>query len=156
MNLVINPECTLRDMKKEDLPFVSSSWLKSFAYGRFNKRQTEGKDIFRCHDPVIRSLLVTSPIRKVMCASSDEDLIQAWIVAGTRPDGIPLVHYCYVRENYRGLDLEERLFIAAVGNAKKVVVSHLCVALDGHIGSAEVFYDPYSVITTYPKEEEHG
>lgn len=139
----------LREMLPTDHALVKNSWLKSYGYSHFNRRQCEGKAIFACHDPIIRSLLVNSRVKLVACDPAEPDNIQAWIVAGKRADDVPVVHYLWVREAFRGLGLEPRLFSIATDGALEVALTHRCIALDSNCGDARTFYDPHAVVTHF-------
>lgn len=146
----INDATCIRPMVEGDLPFVVDSWLKTFQFSK-NRRQCDRQAFFRCHYPIVRFLLEKSPRRVVACDPAIEDNIQAWAVGDIRSDRVPVVHYCYVREAFADVGLETLLFGAVTGNAPKVIVSHLCPALDGKTpDGVEVFFDPYSIVLREP------
>lgn len=132
-------------MDAGDLPFVIDSWLKTFQFSK-NRRHAERDAFFKCHYPVVRYLLEQSPRRVVACDPEVPDNIQGWAVGDIRNDRLAVCHYCYVREAFSGLALEQLLFSAVTGGAKKVVVSHLCKSLDGNTGDTEIVFDPYSIV----------
>lgn len=150
--IVVNEATAIRAMRDEDFPFIFGSWLKSFQFSK-NRRHCKKGTFARCHTPIIALLLSRSPRRLVACDPEHEGNIQGWIIGDTRDDGLPVVHYCYVREAFNGLGLERLLFNAVTGGAPRVVVSHLFTACDG---TADIMFDPYSIILRSTHEEQEA
>lgn len=146
----VNEATALRPMVDGDLPFVVDSWLKTFQFGK-NRRHCDRGNFFRCHFPVVRFLLERSSRRVIACDPENPDNIQAWCVGDVRNDRLPIVHYCYVRESFQDQPLAPLLFNAVTGGAPKVILSHLCPALDGQTGEVEVLFDPYSIVLRDPQ-----
>ena len=102
----INDQIALRAALPTDLPFIYSSWLKSYRHSYFAKNITN-TIYFKEHHDIIESLLDKSQI-VIACDKHDQTQIFGYMVANF-VDNIFTVHYLYVKHPYRKLGLGSTL-----------------------------------------------
>ena len=89
----------MRPATNLDLPFVFDNWRKSFRDSDFAFTLT-GDVYFGLQKAKMQSAL-ESGIAIVACSPDDHDDLIGFIVSDTRPDSITVVHYLYVKWQYR-------------------------------------------------------
>lgn len=113
------PLFALRAPRVEDVPFLRSSWVKSYAkYSVFNdddeERTVKGPRPARMpahvyvpeqHALIARILERPSALTVIACNPDDPDQIFGYVVAerveGQGKEGRNIAHYCYVKEPFR-------------------------------------------------------
>ena len=93
------PILKVRRGRQTDIPFISSSWLKSFRNGAF-VRGIPNDLYFRFHRRIVAELLQRSLVA-VLCEREDENQIVGWACAERSEEGALLVHYVYVKHDFR-------------------------------------------------------
>jgi hypothetical protein len=89
----------IRKGRKTDIPFISNSWVKSFRNGAF-VRGIPNELYYRYHRRIVSELLQKSLVA-VLCERQDEDQIVGYVVAERSEEGALLVHYVYVKHDFR-------------------------------------------------------
>lgn len=89
-----------------DVPFITNSWLKSFRDGAW-VRGIPNKLYYYYHRRLIAELMDRSVVL-VLCETRDEDQIVGWVCA-ERTDQALLVHYVYVKRDFRGHGFASKL-----------------------------------------------
>ena len=96
----------LRTANDEDLPFIFSSWLKSYRSSHFAKKITN-TIYFGDHHKVIEHLLKNS-IVMISCNEEDPSQIYGYAV-GSQVDGIFILHFIYVKHTFRNMGIGSML-----------------------------------------------
>lgn len=130
-------------MRESDLAFVVNSWLKSH---QAVQTRAQGKAFLAAHAPLVRYLARDASVRLVACSTDDDDLIQAWVVADMRGDGVPVLHYIYTKDVFRKLGLGSRLARLAIGGADRAAFTHKAQKR-ADLPGVRLFFDPHAVIT---------
>lgn len=95
-----------RPMRDGDKNFVRSSWLRSY---RALCEWVPQAEFFALHHDVIEGLLARHETRTVVAhAHDDEDHLLGW-ASGEPSTTRPLIHWCYVKNTYRGNGIASRL-----------------------------------------------
>ena len=97
----------VRVADKNDVSFIYSSWLKSYASQ--NKDQPR-ITIYKMHRPIVTRLLEEA-VTLVACMEDDSSQILAWI-CGERISKFLVVHYVYTKEAFRRFHLARSLLDA--------------------------------------------
>ena len=110
-----------REALEQDVPFVLSSWLKSYA--RFREPDVSADDYYSGHHDVLVRLLSTADV-VVACPDNSRDLIVGYCAFRMQT-----IHYLYVKHIYRVKYLRDErvalsLLAACVDVTKPIVVSH--------------------------------
>jgi len=141
----------LRDAIQEDLAFVYNSWLKQYRNSPFTVGM--GNDLYYSqHRRVIDAILNKSDI-KVICDAEDTNKIYAW-ACGEKFD-TPLMHFIYVKRDYRGKGLSKMLLSEFGWEEGSHVVSTHYLKLKGKdfsIGGTNIIYNPYLINIYLSKE----
>lgn len=114
----------IRWATSRDLPFITSSWLKSFRDGYF-ARNIPNNVFYHNHHKVLENLLPRCAVL-VACNSDDPDQVLGWAAAEIM-DGALVLHYIYVKQAFRGWKVARRLWEVLKTDAKvnATVVTHL-------------------------------
>ena len=99
-------QITFRQPIEADLPFIFSSWLKSFRNSNLAKNVSN--DVYyKQHHIIIEDILKTSTIL-LACDKANVENIYGYIVAA-KLDNVFTVHYVYVKQTYRRMGLASLL-----------------------------------------------
>lgn len=97
------PPFNFRKVVDGDLPFIYSSWLKSYRQSDYAKNLTNDV-FFGEHKKLIERILASETTQIIMLVNVDDaDQIYGFIVAEHRflKDPSDVVHYCYLKYNFR-------------------------------------------------------
>lgn len=87
-------------MTRDDWPFVTNSWLKSYRDSKFARRM-RSSIYFEEHGSLVREALARDAAL-VACAANVPDEIVGWVCYRPSPAETPLtIHYIYVPRRYR-------------------------------------------------------
>jgi GNAT superfamily N-acetyltransferase len=92
----------IRNVRGEDIPFIYSSWLESYASTWDVKKSTFMKE----YRYVIDEFLGNSHVL-VACKKDEHDVVFGYLVADFVA---PIIHYCYVKEVFRKQGIAKSLF----------------------------------------------
>lgn len=95
-------QITFRQPIESDLPFIFSSWLKSFRNSNFAKN-ISNEIYYPEHHRIIEDILRYSTVI-LACDKSNVENIYGYIVAATLDD-VFTVNYVYVKHTYRRMGL---------------------------------------------------
>lgn len=139
-------EVEIRPLKKEDHAFLFSSWLRSYKQSRFAHRIKN--DIYFMWHHILIERLLSRPSVSVHVAhmKGDADIIFGFLVSETMNQEPRILHYVYVKDDFRGFGLARELFNAAKLRAP-VYFSHWTYLADPIVEKhqATLVYDPYKV-----------
>ena len=114
----------IRDMEEDDIGFVYNTWLKSHRDGVPAKHITN--DVyFAEHKKIIEKKLQLSNIL-MLCDKDDTSQLYGYIVVEQPTDTVNIIHYIYIKYNFRKFGLGKHLLLAAIPaiGTKPVFVSH--------------------------------
>lgn len=90
----------------DDGNMILSDWLKSFRRSALATDMTNAI-YFRGHEPLIKKALVKS---QVICAVNPEDHAHVFGWVCFEPGTLPILHYLYVKQPFRGFGIGKALF----------------------------------------------
>ncbi len=97
----------IRPASEGDINFIFSSWLKSYR-DSFFANCISTTVYYAEHHKVVERLLKSC---EVYVACSDTDISELYgFICGERVDGILVIHYTYVKHNFRWLGIGRKLF----------------------------------------------
>lgn len=100
-----------RTITPRDLPFVTSTWLKSNrkrGFGRIDSRV-----YFHWHHRILEALIPRPSVAIIACDREDPDKLFGWIVARFEAP-VLVIHYVYVRDGWRRVGIGTSLVRALV------------------------------------------
>src|SRR5437870_5708819 len=102
----------VRPGRPEDLSFLFGSWLNSHWNNSSFTRRMAKSTYYSMHHRIVELLLGRGAKVLVACPSEDPDTILGWLCTEDGPAG-PIIHYTYVRLNFRKMGLAAKLVRAA-------------------------------------------
>lgn len=134
----------LRPANQEDVPFIFSSWLKSYKYAPWCRNLTNTV-YYAEHHKVIERLLKTNDVI-IACNPEDPSQIYGFVCAGT-VDGIFCLHYMYVKQSFRGLGIGKTLLNAFQHDPSTAAVyTHHTRIAEKQAAKYNFVYHPYILI----------
>lgn len=98
----------IRDLKKEDAPFIFDSWMRSWRVSKY-AGCIPNNLFYSTTRANIEHLIARGSIVKVACLDTNPDAILGWVCYETLPDTSSCVHYIYVKDPYLKLGVGEAL-----------------------------------------------
>lgn len=90
----------VRSATEADVPFLFHTWLKSF---RGANRSISGPVYYQFQHKLIENIFKRANVL-VACSTEDENQLFGYLVCETM-DNVPVLHYSYVKEDYRGMGM---------------------------------------------------
>lgn len=100
----------IRPATEADLPLIFSSWIRSYRHGN-PATLRQGRSYAESQHRIVERLLARAEVR-VACYSGSPSLILGWACIERKNSTI---HYCYVKNAYRGLGLVRSLLGSLLG-----------------------------------------
>jgi GNAT superfamily N-acetyltransferase len=146
----------IREAQEGDIPFLFSSWLKSFRSGLMPKK-VDNTIFFSEHHKLAERLLKRS---KTLVATDPADpaTIYGYLVF-ERIEGIFVLHYVYVKHTFRAMGVMRQLMAATEQDFKLAgLFSHMTEIMERLALKYNLVYHPYILINyneiTAPKAAE--
>lgn len=132
-------EVTVRMAVKEDLPFIYSTWLKSYRYGSQFAKKLTNKVYYEWHHKLIERLFARGANCFVVVDSSDISVLYGYVVI----EG-PVMHFSYIKKPFRNLGLFNKLI--ETSGIKSGPFTHYTEFCDEYLKKHEGWeYNPYLV-----------
>lgn len=139
---------SIRDAQPSDLPFIYSSWLKSYKHDSKLGRSIRSSIFFENYREVLDKLLLNSSI-KIISAPNDSNVILGYLVYSYDLNKDLIIHYCFVKQPFRRLGLANTL-INSVNLGFRVICTHITNEIQSHALN-ELSYE-YNPILLYKRE----
>ena len=137
----------LRLANEEDVPFIFSSWLKSYRNSYFAKNITNTV-YYAEHHKLLEKVIKSNKV-VVACNPDETTQIYGWICAGYT-DNIFTLHYVYVKHPFRGFGVGKTLLNAFEHDPSfAAVYTHNTKAADKLAAKYNMIYHPYIIINDY-------
>lgn len=127
-----------RTLRDSDLPFIYSSWRKSYWDGHIKHFPNLYYSDFCRFQTALISKLFSRPSIEVIAAAlpNDDNVLAGWIMLEKSPEAM-VMHYCYVAVAFRRLGIARKLLSFAnnvpfaythhTKKAKWLTQGHMCV-----------------------------
>ena len=131
----------LRTLIDDDLPFLFSSWLKSYRSSHFAEKITN-TIYFEDHHKVIERIIKNSKVL-IACNPADPSQLYGYSVA-TEEGGVLVLHFLYVKHTFRNMGIGNTL-LDAVGHEsdKAAVYTHHTRMSDKLASKYNFVFHPY-------------
>lgn len=90
----------IRVATKEDLPFIYSTWLRSFRYSSDFAKDIESDIYYELHHQLIERIIARGANVFICADDSDINVIHGYLIG----EG-PVIHFAYVKKPFRGLGI---------------------------------------------------
>ena len=139
----------IRRARKADIPFITSSWLKSNRYG-YMVQSVPNTVYYHQHHKVLEQIIPRSVVL-VACNHEDPDQILGWMCAEV-VDTAMVVHYVYVKKSFRRFGLAKRLIdtMAKVEDPPAFMATHSNRDIRDTLERHNVIYNPYLLFAKLP------
>lgn len=128
-------------LKDSDLPFIYSSWLKSFKKSSSFAKRIRDSIYYKAHHEFITALLKSSKAA-IAHVPGDEDVILGYVIYQNSPRAI--VHYVFIKEEWRMLGIAKALLSAC--EMRDFIFTHWTYPMDEIIENhTHLVYDPYAI-----------
>jgi hypothetical protein len=134
----------IRDASAEDVPFIFSSWLKSFRNGAMC-RHVDNTIYYAEHHKVCEKLMKRC---KILIAADANDVanILGWICY-EEIDGIFTLHYAYTKHTFRGLGVLRQIFNSIKHDFNTAGIhTHMTEAFKSLAYKYNLVYHPYVLV----------
>lgn len=139
-----NLPLTIRHAHDGDIPFIFSSWLKSFRESGFMARGVPNTIYFTNHHKILQKLVQRSKVF-IACDPKDTSNIYGYVVAETI-DNTFVLHFIYVKQSFRKLGVGKALFNSFEHNGSASCCSHLTKAGEKFLLKYNIIYHPYTML----------
>jgi len=96
----------LREAKKEDLPFIYSTWLKSYLYSSQFTKKISHSLYYEMHHMVIDRFLERGGVITIAHAKGEPDVILGYLATDAQNT---IIQYIYVKKTFRRMGIAKEL-----------------------------------------------
>lgn len=129
-------------MKAEDLPFIYSTWLRSFRNNSLFAKEIKQDLYYKYHKQVVERILNRNPIAYIITPKDGESTILGYVIAEWCGPKELVMHFAYVKKAFRGFGLADRMLGLIKPSLK--YVSHLTKSSRKFLKkNSDVLYCPY-------------
>ncbi len=139
----------IRRAKRSDIPFITSSWLKSNRHG-YMVRSVPNNIYYYNHHKILEELLPRSVVL-VACNAEDPDQILGWMCAEV-VDTAMVIHYVYVKQSFRKFGIAKRIvnLMKTTEDPPAVMATHSNPEVRDLLKEKNIIYNPYIMLSTLP------
>src|ERR1017187_7149175 len=136
----------IRPVQGDDIPFIYSTWLRSFRNDSFVGLSVKKNVFFDNYQLILDRILSKSNTKTLVACKIDEpNVIYGYLVAEPNES---VLHYAFVKESFWGLGIAKALFHAAFG--AEGAVSTSAVSITHRTKSAQrltdrFYYNPFTL-----------
>tara|TARA_E500000331_G_scaffold265443_1_gene256654 strand:- start:342 stop:815 length:474 start_codon:yes stop_codon:yes gene_type:complete len=140
----------LRRARKSDIPFITSSWLKSNRYG-YLPQSIPNTVYYHQHHKILEEVIPRSVVL-VACNHEDPDQILGWMCAEV-VDTAMVIHYVYIKKTFRKFGLAKRLVetMAEVEKPPAFMCTHSNREVRDIVERHKIIYNPYLLFDKLPE-----
>lgn len=133
----------LRDLTKEDLPFLYNSFLKSYRDSPAVK--SVPNSIYYAGQHAIIETIIASPHATIFIACNPDDIQQIYGYAlGEMHDTTAVVHWIYCKHPFRGNGIGTALVGALIKDAQTIYYTHRVKNIEKLLGDRPFIFNPYA------------
>lgn len=138
----------IRLATSDDVSFIFNSWLKSFRDTGYLARAISNIIYFENHHKLLEKVLQRATCY-IACDSRYPDQIAGYVVA-ENIDNVFVLHYIYVKHNFRKTGIARELFNSFNHDLSATsCCTHLTKAGERLIAKYNMIYHPYIILNDY-------
>jgi len=132
----------IRELTKEDYPIIFNSWLKSYSKEYVKYKNVPNQIYYQGQHLLIENLLSNSTTL-VAVDSEDQNIVLGYCV-GTKSEDTFVVHYIYVKKDFRGMKIASNILkYAGVTPESNIVFTHYTPSGAALASKFNAIYHPY-------------
>lgn len=128
-------QISIREMNSDDVNFVYNSWLKSFRNSLEAMNQTN-EVYYDNHKNLIEKLLNKSNVNIIHPADDPSHILGFMCSEGN------IVHYIYIKYNYRKLGIAKHLLTSIV-SGDTFYITHITKNIRDKVDNQKIVYNPW-------------
>lgn len=126
--------CTIRELRPNDINFLYATWTRSQYYGCSYYAQVPKETFMAAFQARIQAILAEPGVQVlVACLNEDEDVILGYAVVAPQK----ALHYVFIKKAWRGMGLATAL----TGGASTNVITHVTDVLD--LRKKDLIFNPF-------------
>lgn len=119
----------IRKAMPADIPFIYSSWLKSFKYGSTLGKSMRKGIFFEQYREVIDLILSDSQVVIACLKDSPEVILSYLVYESYSMNSNYIIHYAFTKESFRNMKIVNSL-VEHMGEIKPIVYTHSTLMLE--------------------------
>lgn len=132
----------IRELTTEDYPIIFNSWLKSYSKDYVKHKGVPSQIYYQGQHLLIERLLFDGTTL-VAVDSEDPNIVLGYCV-GTKADDTYIVHYVYVKKDFRGMGIASSILkYAGVTKNSNIVYTHYTPSGAALASKFNAIYHPY-------------
>ena len=129
----------------EDVPFIFSTWLKSYRYASTFARKISNDIYYKRHHLVIDLILKRAGSTVLVAHPVGEpNVILGYLVTERQPDGEDVIHFTYIKKSFRQMGVARALW-KGLDAEKNYLFTHYTADADWITKKYNLTYDPYRI-----------
>lgn len=134
-----------REGEPEDNNFIINSWIKSY-----RKYSSVSNDVYYVEQEKLIKSILKRNWTSVNIACNPEDYGQIYGYIVTDAAAVPIVHYCFVKQVFRGMGIATHLFHDAFPESVDVFITSHDTMLDkDKFAGRQKIFSPYKAFGDY-------
>lgn len=136
-----NQRVEIRSANKDDIPFVYSTWLRSYKHSSPVTRCIRSDAFYAGHQKILDSILSSEGVT-VVIACDREDLNLIFGFLAYEPE---IVHFVYIKKPFRKMGIAKKLLESQKIELNKCKTTHVTDEMleMWTAGKTNIEYDPY-------------
>lgn len=135
----------IREMIKDDYPIIFNSWLKSYSKEYVKHKNVPNAIYYQGQHRLIEHLLASSSA--LVAVDEEDDNIVLGYCVGSKIDDTFIVHYIYVKKDFRGMNIASSILrYAGVTPESNMVYTHYTPSGAALAQKFNAIYHPYILL----------
>ena len=135
----------IRAAQSEDIPFIFSTWLKSYKHSSYFAKRIRYDIFFDNHHSIIERIIAKPTCRAlVACLDDDPSVILGYIVFETTK--VPTFHYIFIKKAFREMQISKMFLLDEKIDPDSCQFTHWTFDLDKVLKKyPNMIYNPYAL-----------
>lgn len=140
MSTISRDEILIRPSNSSDMPFIYSSWLKTYKFSSPFTKRIKSSIFFQKHHDLIEDAVNRGMEIFVACPKDGEETIIGYMAIERDKNAI---NFVYIKDPFRGFGIARLLYEESQLEPGEVFFTHWCYSLDAEIDKSGFIYNPY-------------
>jgi hypothetical protein len=140
VSTISRDEILIRQSNSADMPFIYSSWLKTYKFSSPFAKRIRSTIFFQKHHDLIEDAMNRGMEILVACPKEGDETIIGYMAFERSKNAI---NFVYIKDPFRGFGVAKFLYEEAQLELGDVFFTHWCYSLDSEIDKSGLIYNPY-------------